>query len=51
MAKTTQKQVNDINSKCKNGFTFYTRGFVEAGRKEMIKLSCSKKMRRWLKPN
>lgn len=37
MAKITQKQVNDINSKCKNGFTFYTRGFVEAGRKELIK--------------
>lgn len=37
MAKITQKQVNDINSKCKNGFTFYIRGYVEAGRKQLVK--------------
>lgn len=37
MAKITQKQVNDINSKCKNGFTFYIRGYVEAGRKQLLK--------------
>lgn len=37
MAKITQKQVNDINLKCKNGFTFYIRGYVEAGRKQLIK--------------
>lgn len=37
MAKITQKQVNDINSKCKNGFTFYIRGYMEAGRKQLIK--------------
>lgn len=37
MAKITQKQVNDINSKCKNGFSFYVRGFVESGRKQLIR--------------
>ena len=37
MAKITQKQVNDINSKCKNGFTFNIRGFVESGRKQLVK--------------
>lgn len=37
MAKITQKQVNDINSKCKNGFTFYVRRYVEAGRKQLVK--------------
>lgn len=37
MAKITQKQVNDINSRCKNGFTFHIRGFMEAGRKQLIK--------------
>ncbi|MEB3373878.1 hypothetical protein SFC43_13520 [Bacteroides sp. CR5/BHMF/2] len=37
MAKIIQKQVNDINSKCKNGFTFYIRGYMEAGRKQLIK--------------
>lgn len=37
MAKITQKQVNDINSKCKNGFIFYIRGFVESGRKQLVK--------------
>ena len=37
MAKITQKQVNDINSKCKNGFTFYIRGYMEVGRKQLIK--------------
>lgn len=37
MAKITQKQINDINSKCKNGFTFYIQGYVEAGRKRLNK--------------
>lgn len=37
MTKITQKQVNDINSKCKNGFTFYIQGYVEAGRKRLNK--------------
>lgn len=37
MAKITQKQVNDINSKCKNGFTFNVRRFVESGRKQLVK--------------
>ena len=37
MAKITQKQINDINSKCKNGFTFYIQGYVEAGRNRLNK--------------
>lgn len=43
MAKITQKQVNDINSKCKNGFSFYIRGFVEVGRKQLNKTIILKK--------
>lgn len=33
----TQKQVNDINSKCKNGFHFHILGFQESGRKKLVK--------------
>ncbi len=38
MTKITQQQVNDINSKCKNGFTFCIQGYVEAGRKRLNKI-------------
>lgn len=37
MAKMSKQQVESINSKCKNGFSFYIRGFVEAGRKQLNK--------------
>lgn len=37
MAKIAQKQVDSINSRCKNGFTFYIRGFIESGRKQLVK--------------
>lgn len=33
----SKRQVESINSKCKNGFSFYIRGFVEAGKKQLNK--------------
>lgn len=37
MARITQKQVDSINFRCTNGFTFYIRGFMEDRRKQLIK--------------
>lgn len=37
MAKMSKRQVESINDKCKNGFSFYIRGFVEAGKKQLNK--------------
>lgn len=34
----SKQQVESINGKCKNGFSFYIRGFVEAGRKQLNKI-------------
>lgn len=37
MAKISQQQIDSINAKCKNGFSFDTNGFEATGRKKLIK--------------